>query len=157
MRGFIKADEGFMLRAIELAEEAGKNGEIPVGAVVVRNGEIIGEGRNRRESQNLVSGHAELEALDAAAKRLGDWRLSGCEMYVTLEPCPMCAAAVFQSRISALIYGAADIYGGAAGGKINMFAYDFVQNPPSVLPFFKKDECEELLKEFFLKKRRNLK
>lgn len=145
----MKDDKKFMLAALSLAKKAQSGGDIPVGAVVVKDGEIIGEGYNRRESQKLVSGHAEIAALDAAAKKLGDWRLNGCTIYVTLEPCPMCAAAIYQSRVSRLVYGSKDDYCGAAGGKINMFVYDFVQNPPSVTPFAEERECNKIISDFF--------
>lgn len=141
-----------MKRALELALEAQKDGEIPVGAVVVKDSVIIGEGRNIRETQNKVSGHAEIMALNSAADTLGDWRLNGCTLYVTLEPCPMCAAAIEQARLSRIVYGSADEKMGAAGGKINMFAYDF-SSPVTITPFVLKDECDKLLQDFFEKRR----
>lgn len=148
----IMNDIQFMQRAIALAKEAGKRGEIPVGAVVVKNGEIIGEGMNTREGKNTVSGHAEIQALENASLKSGDWRLSGCTLYVTLEPCPMCASAIEQSRISRLVYGSADERMGAAGGKIDMFKYDF-SLPVSITPFVLKEECDEILNNFFTVKR----
>lgn len=145
-------DEVFMRRAIELAKISFSNGEIPVGAVVVKNGSIIAEGTNSREQKNEVSGHAEINAINNAAQKLGDWRLNGCTVYVTLEPCPMCAAAIEQARISRVVYGSADEKMGAAGGKIDMFKYDFSW-PVSITPFVLKQECDEILSEFFALKR----
>ena len=97
---------GFMEEALKLAEQAARDGEVPVGAVVVRNGQIIGRGRNGRETNNDVSSHAELEAMRDAAKTVGDWRLSGCDLYVTLEPCAMCCGAILHARLSRVVFGA---------------------------------------------------
>ena len=99
-------DKKFMERAIELAKESALEGEVPVGAVIVRDGEIISEGRNRREKDKNALGHAELEAIDNACRELGGWRLWQCELYVTLEPCPMCAGAIINSRIKKVYFGA---------------------------------------------------
>ena len=106
---------GFMEEALKLAEQAARDGEVPVGAVVVRNGQIIGRGRNGRETNNDVSSHAELEAMRDAAKTVGDWRLSGCDLYVTLEPCAMCCGAILHARLSRVVFGAFDETAGAAG------------------------------------------
>ena len=141
-----------MQRAIELARISEKNGEIPVGAVVVKDGKIIAEGINSREQNNEISGHAEINAINNAARYLGDWRLNGCTLFVTLEPCPMCAAAIEQSRISRVVYGSADTKMGAAGGKIDMFKFDFAY-PVSITPFVSREECDLLLKDFFEQRR----
>ncbi len=145
-------DELFMKRALELASLAQSEGEIPVGAVVVKDGVIIGEGKNTRETKNIVTGHAEIEAINSAAAKIGDWRLTGCTLYVTLEPCPMCAATAEQARISRIVYGSDDIKMGAAGGKINYFAYDF-SSPVSITPFVLRKECDDMLQGFFENKR----
>ena len=141
-------DERFMRRAIELAKEAAKEGEVPVGAVVERDGRVIGEGRNRREKNGSVTGHAEIEALEEAAGTIGDWRLDGCRLYVTLEPCPMCAGAIVNSRISAVIYGAADKERGCFGSVINMAQMPLGSNP-AVTAGVLAAECGGLLTAFF--------
>ena len=101
-------EKKFMLRALALAQEAAAQGEVPVGAVVVRRGEIIGEGRNRREADRSALAHAELLAIQEACRTLGDWRLSDCELYVTLEPCPMCTGAILNAHLPVVVYGADD-------------------------------------------------
>jgi tRNA(adenine34) deaminase len=113
-------DEGFMQRALVLAEKAFRMGEIPVGAVVVKDAEIIGEGFNERESRNDPTAHAEIVAIRSAAFFLRDWRVTGCSLYVTLEPCPMCMGAVLASRFGSLFYGASDERYGASTGRMNM-------------------------------------
>lgn len=137
----------FMARAIDLAREALSSGEIPVGAVVVKDGEIVGEGRNRREEKKSAISHAEIEAINAANRKLGDWRLDGCTVYVTLEPCLMCAGAIAATRIGEIVFGAYDSERGyvssradinaLAGGKITVFGG------------IKEDECKSLMDEFF--------
>lgn len=139
----------FMNRAIELAKTALKEGEVPVGAVVVFDNEIIGEGYNHREKEHDVSSHAEIVALKDAAKRKGDWRLSGCSLFVTLEPCLMCSGAILQSRISSLYFGARDEKEGAIISHYFVFDEPSRNERPLVHPDFMKDECESLLKEFF--------
>ena len=137
-----------MKEAIKSALEAGKNGEIPVGAVIVKNGEIIATGRNRREEKHSVLGHAELDAMENAAKKLNDWRLNDCELYVTLEPCPMCAGAIINSRIKKVVFGAFDKKMGAVDSVTNLFSYDFGSHP-EVFAGIAEDECSALLKNFF--------
>ena len=147
-------DERFMRLALQLAWEAYSADEVPVGAVVVKDGKVIGCGRNRREENNSVLGHAELEAMSMAAKRLGTWRLSGCTLYVTLEPCPMCAGAIYLSRIKRIVYGASDIEYGAVGGKFDLFELSgFEAHRPSVSGGILADECSLLLRNFFKIKR----
>ena len=140
--------EVYMRRALELAQEAANEGEVPVGAVVVRNGEIIGTGRNRRELARNALAHAEIEALDMACRRLGGWRLIGCDLYVTLEPCPMCAGALRAARISELYFGAYNLREGAAGTVYNLL-YPAVKGYGGI----KRSECESLLREYFAKLR----
>ena len=142
------SEEKFMRRALELAAEAGRAGESPVGCVIVRDGEIVAEGSNRRERDKNALAHAELIAIDAACRALGSWRLSGCEMYVTLEPCPMCAGAIINSRIDTLVFGARDEKGGAAGGVLDLF-YERFNHRPRVYSGLLETECAALLTEFF--------
>ena len=112
----------WMLRALELAREAAAAGEVPVGAVVVREGTIIGEGRNRREAGHTALAHAELEAIHQACQTLGDWRLTGCDLYVTLEPCPMCTGAIINAHVGRVVYGAGDDRAGCCGTAADLFA-----------------------------------
>lgn len=125
----------FMLRALELAREAGSMGEVPVGAVVVKDGSIIGEGRNRRESLKSALAHAEAEAIAGACKALGTWRLTGCQLYVTLEPCQMCAGAAWNARVERVIFGAES----PEAGELRVPAYRG----------FMEEEAREVLRGFF--------
>lgn len=143
-----------MLRALALAEEAYACGEVPVGAVVVQNGKIIGEGRNRREADNSATAHAEILAIEAACKTLGDWRLSGCELYVTLEPCPMCTGAIINSHITTVVYGADDDRAGCCGTAANLFILPYAAKPEIYRGFYEA-EAKALLKAFFAKLRTN--
>ncbi len=149
-------NEKYMKRAIALAKLSAERGEVPVGAVVVRksDGKIIGEGYNRREELCSPSAHAEILAIESAAKAQKDWRLSGCSLYVTLEPCPMCAGAIINARIDEIIFGAYDYRAGSCANEsvINLFScgYDFV---PTVYGGIKEAECSGLLTEFFKKMR----
>lgn len=138
----------FMLRAIELAREAAQKGEIPVGAVIVKNGEIISEGKNQREEKHSVISHAEIEAITSACEVLGDWRLDGCELYVTLEPCPMCTGAIINSRISTVVFGAFDLNAGCMDSVINLCDYPF-ESKPEIYAGIMEDECKALLTNFF--------
>ena len=140
-------EKRFMERALLLALQAAEDGEIPVGAVVVKNNEIIGEGRNRREKKKTPLAHAEIEAIHTAAEALGDWRLSGCELYVTLEPCSMCAGAIANARLSALVFGAYDEAAGAVISRENVFSP--FRNDVRVVGGFFESECRSLLTEFF--------
>ncbi|MBD5080827.1 MAG: nucleoside deaminase [Ruminococcaceae bacterium] len=142
-------DEEMMLKALELAKKAYEMGETPVGAVVVdKDGNIIGEGYNRRECDNSPTAHAEILAIEAAAKYLGSWRLTDCTLYVTLEPCPMCAGAIINSRLKRLVYGAFDDKGGACASVVNLFELPF-NHKPLVRSRILEKECGELLTSFF--------
>lgn len=142
-------DEEMMLKAIELAKKAYEIGEIPIGAIVVdKDGNIIGKGYNRRESDNSPTAHAEILAIEAAAKHLGSWRLTDCTLYVTLEPCPMCAGAIINSRLKRVVYGAFDDKGGACASVVNLFELPF-NHKPLVRSRILERECGELLTEFF--------
>lgn len=140
-----------MRRALALAAEAAASGEVPVGAVVAGPaGEILGEGRNRREERHSAVHHAEIEAIEQACLALGTWRLSDCALFVTLEPCPMCAGAVLNARIPTLVYGAKEPLTGSCGSVINLFEepYGF---RPAVYGGVLAEECAALLKDFFEK------
>lgn len=141
-------DKKFMKRAMELARIAALNGEVPVGAVIVKDGKIISEGVNRREEKQSALSHAEIEAIEGANKALGSWRLDGCELYVTLEPCPMCAGAILNSRISELIFGAFDKDAGFADSVTNVFS--LVKGAKTqVFCGICEEECEKILQDFF--------
>lgn len=140
--------ETYMRRALEAAREAARLGEIPVGACIVRDGEVLATGYNTRETQRDPLGHAEINAIRAACERLGSWRLDGCVLYVTLEPCPMCAGAILNARISRVVYGAADPKAGCMGSVCDLTAMPF----PTV-PYYRsgvlEGECREVLDQFF--------
>lgn len=140
--------ENFMREALALAREAAEAGEVPVGCVIVREGEIVGRGRNRREEKQSTLSHAETEAIREANRTLGSWRLEDCELYVTLEPCPMCAGAILNARIPKVFYGARDSAMGACGGVVNLFMEDF-PNRPALVGGILGEECREILSEFF--------
>ena len=145
-----------MLEALALAKLSAEEGEVPVGAVVVCDGEIVGTGRNRRELGKNALYHAELEAIDSACKRLGGWRLHRCELYVTLEPCPMCAGAIINSRIKTLIFGASDKKAGSAGSVINLFELPY-NHKPEIISGVMEEECSALLSSFFKSLRKSKK
>lgn len=144
----------FMERAIELARLSASEGEVPVGAVVVRGGEIVGEGRNRREAVKTALSHAELIAIQDACMRLNGWRLWECEMYVTLEPCPMCAGAILNARIKKVTFGAYDPKNGAAGSVTNLFNFPFTHTVAAEGGYM-ESECAGLLTAFFSELRQN--
>lgn len=137
-----------MRRAIELAQEAAGEGDVPVGCVIVRNGEIVGEGRNRREADGDATAHAELEAIRDACRHLGRWRLHDCELYVTLEPCPMCAGGIINSRLASVYYGARDQKAGACGSVLNLFEERF-NHKPRIYGHVLEQECSNQLQDFF--------
>jgi tRNA(adenine34) deaminase len=144
--------EDFMKEALKLAEISESEGEVPVGAVVVCDGEIVGTGRNRRETEKNALCHAEIEAINNACKKLGGWRLFKCDLYVTLEPCPMCAGAIINSRIKNVYFGASDYKNGACGSVVNLFNLDF-NHKPSYEKGVLETECGEILTRFFKKLR----
>ena len=145
--------EQYMKEALALAREAAAAGEVPVGCVIVREGEIVGWGRNRREEKQATASHAEMEAIAQANERLGTWRLDDCELYVTLEPCPMCAGAILNARICRVRYGARDEAMGACGGVTNLFMEQF-PNRPALVGGILGDECRTVLADFFTVLRR---
>ena len=140
--------EDFMRAALALAHEAAEHGEVPGGCVIVRGGEIVGRGRNRREETQSAASHAEMEAIADANARLGTWRLDDCSLYVTLEPCPMCAGAIVNARIRKVYYGARDEAMGACGGVLNLFIERFPHTPELVGGLL-ADECRSVLSSFF--------
>ena len=140
--------EDDMQEALALAREAAAQGEVPVGCVIVRGGAVIGRGRNRREEKQAVSSHAEMEAMAQANAALGSWRLEDCDLYVTLEPCPMCAGAILNARVRRVFYGARDRAMGACGGVLNLFMEDFPHHPQLVGGIL-AEECQAVLSEFF--------
>lgn len=141
-----------MQKALELAQRAFDENEVPIGAVVVRNGEIVGMGYNKRDSQKNAILHAETVAIYNACKKLGGWRLWECDLYVTLEPCPMCTGAIINSRIRNVYYGAKNPKAGACGSVINLFDYPF-NHKPNVISGLLEDKCSKIMTEFFLKVR----
>ncbi len=141
-------DRTFMEEALELARQAAAEGEVPVGCVIARNGQIVGRGRNRRETDKTALGHAEIEAISEACRNLGGWRLWECTLYVTLEPCPMCAGAIVNARIPRVVYGASDAKCGACGSVCDLFSMDF-NHHPTVEKGVCEDACRELLTSFF--------
>lgn len=143
-------DEQYMSRALELAKKAAKMGEVPVGAVVVKrsSGEIVGEGYNLRESDKSPLAHAEIIAINEASRRLGGWRLIDCELYVTLEPCPMCCGAIINSRVERVVFGAYDKKAGSCGSVIDLFELPY-NHRPQVTSGVLGEECSAILSEFF--------
>lgn len=146
---FVRDDAAFMQEALAEAARAAALGDIPVGAVVVREGRIIARGRNRREGDRDPTAHAEMIALRQAARHLGGWRLPGCCLYVTLEPCAMCAGAAVQARLGRLVFGAADPKAGAAGGVIDLLRDPRFNHLMEVLGGVREAECSALLRRFF--------
>ena len=140
--------EYYMEQALALAREAAAAGEVPVGCVIVKDGAVIGRGRNRREEKQAVSSHAEMEAMAEANAALNSWRLEDCDLYVTLEPCPMCAGAIINARVRRVFYGARDSVMGACGGVLNLFMEDFPRHPQLVGGIL-GEECAAVLSEFF--------
>ena len=142
-----------MRAALALAGEAARAGEVPVGCVIVSpEGEVIGAGRNRREEAGDATAHAEMEAIRRACARRGNWRLDDCAIYVTLEPCPMCAGAILNARIPVVVYGAREEKSGSCGSVIDLFAENYGFRP-KVYGGILKEECAGLLREFFKDKR----
>lgn len=148
--------EYYMQKALELARQAGAEGEVPVGCVIVREGQIVGCGRNRRETGKTALGHAEIEAIGNACKNLGGWRLWDCTLYVTLEPCPMCAGAILNARIPTVYFGASDEKCGACGSVCDLFSMEF-NHHPQVVSGLCAEESSLLLTDFFQSLREQLK
>ena len=145
-------DEQMMLEALTLAREAAAEGEVPIGCVITLGDRIVGRGRNRREAGKNALAHAETEAISEACKTLGGWRLWQCTLYVTLEPCPMCAGAIINARIPRVVYGASDVRFGACGSVTDLFSMPF-NHRPNVEHGLLEEDCLALLQEFFQKLR----
>ena len=141
-------DLKFMDEALALAREAAAEGEVPVGCVIVCRGQIVGRGRNRRETEKNALGHAEIEAINDACRNLGGWRLWECTLYVTLEPCCMCAGAIINARIPRVVFGASDAKYGACGSVCDLFSMDF-NHHPTVEKGVREEEATQLMQEFF--------
>ena len=141
--------EAYMRMALELAREASSEGEVPVGCVIAdADGKVIGRGRNRREENADATAHAEIEAIREAGEALGSWRLDGCTLYVTLEPCPMCAGAIINARVPMLVFGAADAVSGSCGSVMDLF-FERYGHQPKVLGGVLGEESAALLRAFF--------
>ena len=141
-------DIEYMKMALELARQSAEEGEVPVGAVIVKNGTVIGTGRNRREAAGNALAHAELEAIHNACETLGGWQLIDCTLYVTLEPCPMCAGAIINARIPRVVQGAVNPKAGSCGSVVNLFSLPY-NHRPQLESGLLEDECKTVLKEFF--------
>ncbi|MDO4467424.1 MAG: tRNA adenosine(34) deaminase TadA [Bacillota bacterium] len=147
-------EEKWMCKAIKQAEKALQLDEVPIGCVIVKDGKVIASGYNKREKNQISLDHAEIIAIRKACKKLGTWRLEDCELYVTLEPCPMCAGAIIQSRIPKVIYGASDPKGGSVYSVVNLFEIKEYNHHPEYKKGVLQEECAQLLKDFFKEKRK---
>jgi tRNA(adenine34) deaminase len=149
----LHGDDHFMREALRQAQRAYEAGEVPVGAVIVRAGRIISRAYNQVELLNDATAHAEMLALTAAEAAVGDWRLTDCTLYVTKEPCPMCAGAVVHTRLARVVFGAPDLKGGAAGGAMNLLQFPTLNHRCDITSGVRIEECRALLKSFFLERR----
>jgi len=149
----MELDETFMQEALRLAEKARTADEVPVGAVVVRQGKIISRGYNQVELLKDATAHAEMLALTAAEAAVGDWRLTDCDLYVTKEPCPMCAGAIVHTRIRRVIFGCTDIRAGAGGTVMNLLQHNVLNHRSQITSGVLQTECASILQDFFCKKR----
>ena len=140
--------EYYMEQALLLAREAARAGEVPVGCVIVRGGEIVGRGRNRREEKQATCSHAEMEAIAEACRARGTWRLDACTLYVTLEPCPMCAGAIINARVPVVVYGAREPNFGSCGSVLNLFEERYGHHP-AIYGGVLADDCTDVLRAFF--------
>ena len=142
-------DERFLQKALAQAQRAAAEAETPIGAVIVKDGVVVGRGRNQRERRQDVTLHAEMIAIRQASRKLGSWRLDGCDLYVTLEPCPMCAGAIQQARFRSVYFGARDPKAGACGSKTDLFAVEGLNHYPVIVGGCLEGECAAVLKDFF--------
>lgn len=149
----MKTHERFMMEAISEALKAEAFGEVPIGAVIVKNGMIVGRGHNTRESAEVATGHAEINAIIDASVKLGSWRLTDCSIYVTIEPCPMCTGAIYQARIDSIYYGATDKKAGACGSIFNLFDHPGLNHYCKVQSGVLESRCREIIESFFKKRR----
>lgn len=146
--------EEYIKAAIEVSRSTKESDDVPIGAVIVKGGEIIAAGYNKREATGDATAHAEIVAIREACEKLGGWHLDGCEIYVTLEPCPMCMGAIVNSRIKKVVFGAKDAKAGACGSVFNFNSYP-LNHKPEIVSGVMENESRELLSDFFAKKRRN--
>lgn len=151
--GFAHADLGFMRMALGQAERARREGEVPVGAVVVKDGEVVAVGYNQPIGRHDPTAHAEIVALRAAAEKLGNYRLPGCELYVTLEPCAMCSGAMMHARLARIVYAARDPKTGVCGSVLDLFSHDVLNHHTEVLGGVLADDASTMLKSFFAERR----
>ena len=149
----LHSDDYFMGEALRQSAKAYAAGEVPVGAVVVREGRIIARAYNQVETLKAATAHAEMLALTQAENAVGDWRLTDCTLYVTKEPCPMCAGAVVHTRLARVVFGAGDPKGGAAGGALNLLQFSTLNHRCEITSGVRLEECRALLKSFFLEQR----
>ena len=145
--------ERYMLEALKEASLAASEDEVPIGCVIVKDGEIIARAHNQRDKTNNPLGHAEVLAIKKASEILKDWQLVNCELYVTIEPCLMCAGAIIQSRIKRVIYGAPDLKGGAFGSSINVLDASNINHHPEIVKGILESECSQIIKDYFKSKR----
>ena len=157
-RTFTREDRKYMKAALKQAEKAIALGEVPIGAVIVENGKIIGRGYNRRNTDHTTLAHAEITAIRKANRKVGDWRLEGCTLYVTLEPCQMCAGALVQSRIDKVVIGASSFKSGCGGTLLNILQNEAFNHQVEVVSGLMQEECTEILQRFFkdLRKRNKM-
>jgi len=146
-------DTKYMKLAIKEAQKALQNDEVPIGCVIVQDDKIIARAYNNRNKSRLATAHAEITAINKACRKVGDWRLNNCTIYITLEPCPMCAGAIFNARIGRVVFGASEPAGGAFGGAIDLSSCNLVNHKLVVTSGIMRDECASLLSNFFSKKR----
>lgn len=139
----------YMKAALLEAKKAEQLGEVPIGAVIVKDGQIVGHGYNRRETDNDPTAHAEMIAIREASEQLGSWRLNDCNLYVTLEPCPMCAGAIIQARIDKVVYGTEDPKAGAAGTLLNILQDERFNHQTDMIPGVMREDCRTILTSFF--------
>src|SRR5271154_1134176 len=150
----LHSDDYFMREALRQAARAYELGEVPVGAVIVRGGKIIARAFNQVETLKDATAHAEMLALTQAEEALGDWRLTDCTLYVTKEPCPMCAGAIVHTRVARVVFGASDPKGGAAGGAMNLLQFPTLNHRCEITSRVRLEECRALLQNFFAEQRR---
>jgi len=150
----LQSDDYFMGEALRQAAKAYENDEVPVGAVIVRDGRIIARASNQVELLKDATAHAEMLALTQAENAVGDWRLTDCTLYVTKEPCPMCAGAIVHTRLARVVFGAGDAKGGAAGGALNLLQFPTLNHQCDITPGVRLEECRKLLQGFFAEQRR---
>ena len=150
---YMEQYEKYIKEAIREAKLAALEDEVPIGCIIVKNGEIIAKAHNQRDKSHNPLGHAETLAIKKASEVVGDWQLVDCELYVTIEPCLMCAGAIIQSRINKVVYGAPDIKGGAFGSSINVLDANNINHRPEVIGGVLADECSQIIKDYFKSKR----